>query len=305
MNVSVVIPTYNDAEYIKSALQSVQSSAVAEIIVIDDNSTDTTISTLKNEQLVSNFTLLENVQNSGPSVSRNKGIVAAKSKWIAFLDGDDYWLPKRLEKMIAMVEQNPSIDIVFSDALIEQDGAMTDTRQSSLMPIPESTDNIREYLFKRNCINMCAVLIKTSLAKKILFDETLRSAEDYDFWIRVAATNSVFKYTSEPLVVYRKYGKSLSDRRLHSIAATLSVLKKNEELARTELARENLALHRISLYEEQLHLAEDKNLILKSLREIRNLRQLGKRERILQSIAQHTSSLSELARNILIREGKS
>lgn len=276
--VTSIILTYNDGELLEHAAESVlNQSEVTDLLVINNATDDQSIEKLSKGAL-SSAKVVNTGRNLGPAGGRNLGIKKARSEWLAFLDGDDYWLPQRVEKMLAAVEADQSVDVVFADALIEQDGTLTKTRQSLLMPVPGNTNNMLEHLFKRNCINMCAVLMRTELAKKVLFDEQLQSAEDYDFWLRVAATGAKFKYIDEPLVVYRRYGKSLSSNRLHSVASTLKMLQKNEHLAVTATAQANLKEQRSALYEEQLCYTNDRAMTINSLSELKKLRPLGKKE---------------------------
>ena len=282
--ISIIVTTYNDELFIAEAISSIKRQLKRlpelryEIIVINNNSTDSTSRILETLNESKCLTILNSKSNSGPSSARNKGIKSAAGEWVAFLDGDDYWLPERLDIMMFLVSNDKSVDIVFADALIEQDGVLTKTLQSSVMPPPKDTRNMLDHLFKRNCINMCAVLMKTDLARKVMFDENLRSAEDYDFWIRVSATGAKFAYINRPLVVYRRYGHSLSSNRLNSIDSTLTMLKKNEHLAFSATAKSNLKKQRIKLFEERIKVSINKNDLSHSISYLQNLRKLGKKE---------------------------
>lgn len=281
MLLSVVVTAYNDEDYVSAALESVYDQRVGnhklEVIVVNNCSTDGTQKKLERLQKQYAFTLLTTTHNGGPSLARNTGILAASGEKIAFLDGDDYWLEGRMNTLLKEALQTKA-GVVFSDALIEQDGALTDIKQSSLMAPPNPKDNMLEHLFKRNCINMCAVLMDTSLAKKVRFNESLASAEDYDFWIRTAASGVSFSFVDQPLVVYRRYGESLSSRRLHSIDNTLTMLQQNKNLATTTTALSNLKQQKTDLYEERLKVSESRADILKSIKKLRSLRKLGKKE---------------------------
>ncbi len=101
IKISVIIPVYNREDTITNCLESVikQTYAPAEIIVIDDNSTDDTIKQINkfNDKII----ILNTEQQSGAQTARNIGIKAAKSDWIAFLDSDDEWLPNKIEKQVS------------------------------------------------------------------------------------------------------------------------------------------------------------------------------------------------------------
>jgi len=105
--VSVIMPSYNTADYISDSIKSVQNQTYEnwELIIVDDCSTDAT------EKVVNSFNdsrirFFKNEKNSGAAVSRNKALREAKGKWIAFLDSDDLWMPEKLEKQIKFMNDN-------------------------------------------------------------------------------------------------------------------------------------------------------------------------------------------------------
>ena len=105
--VSIIMPSYNTARYISDSINSVLSQTYNnwELIIIDDCSTDNTIDVVKSFK-DSRIILLQNEKNSGAALSRNYALREAKGKWIAFLDSDDVWVPEKLEKQIAFMEEN-------------------------------------------------------------------------------------------------------------------------------------------------------------------------------------------------------
>ena len=114
--VSVIIPTYNRAEYLGEAIQSVfdQTFEDFEILIVDDGSTDDT------QQLVLSFhdpRLRSFYQNNcGISAARNAAIRSADGEYIAFLDSDDVWLPELLESQVAVLDRRPEIGLVYARA---------------------------------------------------------------------------------------------------------------------------------------------------------------------------------------------
>lgn len=117
IKVSVIIPTYNRAEFISDAIESVlnQTFEDYEIIIVDDGSTDNT------KQIVQSYTSKVKYyyqEQSGVSSARNYGIKAATGEYIAFLDSDDQFLPQKLEKQVEVLENNPRIGIVYSPHII-------------------------------------------------------------------------------------------------------------------------------------------------------------------------------------------
>lgn len=109
--VSIITPSYNTVEFIKSTIDSVRSQSYTnwEMLVIDDCSTDDSATVIKD--IIRNFNderikLFVNSKNSGAAVSRNKALALAKGKWIAFLDSDDLWKSDKLEKQITFMKNN-------------------------------------------------------------------------------------------------------------------------------------------------------------------------------------------------------
>ena len=106
--VSIIMPSYNTAEYIAESIQSVLSQSYQnwELIIIDDCSTDNTDEVVKPYLSDERIKYLKNEKNSGAAVSRNRALREAKGKWIAFLDSDDLWMPDKLSKQINFMEKH-------------------------------------------------------------------------------------------------------------------------------------------------------------------------------------------------------
>lgn len=198
--ISVVIPTFNRAALLQRAIDSVlaQSYPVAEVIVIDDGSTDGT------RQLVTSIPQ-HRIQytyqdNQGVSCARNTGIKQATGNWIALLDSDDEWLPNKLETQIRALRDNPHYGFCHTNELWVRNGKRVN-------PMIKHEKN-GGYIFEK-CLPLCvispsSVLIEKSVFEETgLFDESLPACEDYDLWLRYCATKPVL-YVDEPLLV--KYG---------------------------------------------------------------------------------------------------
>ncbi len=105
--VSIIMPSYNTAQYIKNTIQSVLNQTYTnwELIIVDDCSNDNTnevLNTITDQRIM----IFKNEKNSGAAVSRNKALREAKGRWIAFLDSDDLWMPEKLEKQISFMKKN-------------------------------------------------------------------------------------------------------------------------------------------------------------------------------------------------------
>jgi glycosyltransferase involved in cell wall biosynthesis len=194
--VSVVIPTYNHAHFLGRALQSVldQTYTNWEAIVIDNHSQDNT------DEIVQSFTdpriTLLKIHNNGViAASRNMGICVAKGEWIAFLDSDDIWYPRKLEIVIKEIQDNPSIDVCSTDEILVDNA--TDNRLL-LKYGPYCSDFYKRLLVIGNCLSTSATLVRRNFLNKnnILFRENKEfvTAEDYDLWMLLAQAGAKFKF---------------------------------------------------------------------------------------------------------------
>jgi glycosyltransferase involved in cell wall biosynthesis len=199
MNISVIIPTYNRANLLIRAIQSVleQTMPAQEIIVIDDGSNDDTAAVMA--QMFPQCCYIHQ-PNKGVSAARNKGIATAQGEWLAFLDSDDEWLPGKLAAQRDLLQQNPNYKICHTNEIWIRNGK----RVNQMKKHTKSGG----YIFL-NCLPLCvispsSVIIHRSLFKEIgVFDEQLPACEDYDIWLRICATNPV-AFVEQPLI--KKYG---------------------------------------------------------------------------------------------------
>lgn len=203
-SVSVVIPTYNRCLLLERALQSViaQRYPIDEIIVVDDASTDDTLTMLQTQ--FPEITAIALPQNRGVSAARNAGIRHARSPWIAFLDSDDTWHPKKLSAQFsaivsAMQRHEPHWICHTNEMWIR--------RGKRVNPMDKHY-KVGGFIYE-HCLSMCrispsSVIIHRSVFDRVgTFDETLPACEDYDLWLRITSEYPVL-YLDEPLIT--KYG---------------------------------------------------------------------------------------------------
>jgi len=194
--ISVVIPTYNRVTFLKDAIDSVlaQTFLDFELIVVDDGSTDDTpklLSSYNNKVRVITQT------NQGPSAARNRGIEAAKSPWIAFLDSDDVWKPDKLKKQVRFITDNPDTKICQTEEVWIRNGKRVNPRKKHEM----HSGWIYEQCLPRCIVSPSSVMIHKDVFEKVgLFDETMLACEDYDLWLRVTPHYPVF-LVREQLIV--------------------------------------------------------------------------------------------------------
>ncbi|WP_321419174.1 glycosyltransferase [uncultured Methanomethylovorans sp.] len=209
--VSVIMPTYNRAGYLKKSIQSVldQTFSDFEIIVINNYSIDDTLDVIRafNDPRIK----VINFKNDGIiAKSRNQGILQSAGRYIAFLDDDDLWCPNKLELEVKCLESNPEFDLVYSRALIIDEH---DIRNGSLIdPNNAKSGQVFLDLLYENFIPILTVLIKKNVFDAVgLFNEDplMRAAEDYEFWLR-ASLKSNFGYIDMSLALYRMHSASVS-----------------------------------------------------------------------------------------------
>lgn len=195
-SISVVIPTHNRCHTLARALDSViaQSVQPIEIIVIDDGSTDDTSALLK-----SSYPQVKNYRqsNHGVSHARNRGIESSSGEWIALLDSDDAWYPGKLEAQLRELERTPNLRLCHSDEHWIRNGKRVNQRNR------HAKQGGRIF---QHCLPLCAISPSASVIHRDVFhdigyfDEALPACEDYDFWLRLTARESV-AYCDAPLVI--------------------------------------------------------------------------------------------------------
>jgi glycosyltransferase involved in cell wall biosynthesis len=226
--VSVVIPVYNSSAYIAEAIESVlgQTYTHFEIIVVDDGSTD------KTQEILDRYRAKVKCfyqENRGVSAARNVGVRNAKGELIAFLDADDVWLPGKLEKQVRFLTQHAEVPFIFGDTDLFNDSGtvisalLRQKKMASQLPEKEFVvKNPFELLLDENFIPTSTGLVRRSVLMEAGgFDESLRSVEDRDLWLRIAIKHPM---GCIPEVLSRK--------RLHAENISSDQLKANQSLLR-------------------------------------------------------------------------
>ena len=223
--VTVVIPTFNHAKLLRRALDSVVAQTFDnwEAIVINNFSTDETIEVVESYQ--DDRIKLINFKNNGViAASRNQGIKNARGIYIAFLDSDDNWYSEKLQKCVEYANQGAQF-ICHGEKWINSNFS---TRE--IMYGPANRATYLSLLFRGNCISTSATCIETALLRSVDgFDESTEivTAEDYDLWMRLAATNPKTVFIPEILGEFHRLSDSASSAVLRNLSSEKIVLQKH------------------------------------------------------------------------------
>jgi glycosyltransferase involved in cell wall biosynthesis len=223
--VSIVIPTYNHARSLVEALQSVinQTFPLWEALVINNFSEDDT------EDVVGSFNdpriTLINFRNHGIiAAGRNEGIGRATSSYIAFLDSDDVWLPRKLELSVQALESGADL-VCHAERWV---GGGLAPRTMHYGPAEMAT--WRNLLLRQNCISTSATTVRrSSLLDVGMFDENpaFVTAEDYELWMKIARANYRIAFLGDVLGDYRRHESNASGSILRHLAAERAVVTKH------------------------------------------------------------------------------
>lgn len=222
---SVIVTTHNSEKTIKKTLQSViaQTYKDYELIIVDDASKDKTIHITRTllDRSKLNFHIYILKSNHGVSYTRNFGVTLANGKYVSFLDGDDIWLPNKLE-----VEANYLIKRHVNWVCSNYEVINEDYEQLNKRIRKPGLYTYNDIIKNGNPIGMLTVAISTKILKNNKFRELHH--EDFDLWIRLAKQGYLCFTINSILASYMKSSKSLSGNKLKSIMWTYQVFRNNK-----------------------------------------------------------------------------
>ena len=206
--ITVLMPVYNCELYIKEAVDSIvnQTYTNFEFLIIDDASTDKTVSILKSYN-DARIQLVEKSANTGLTNSLNMGFALAKGKYIARMDGDDISVAKRFEQQVAFLEANP--DVVLCGSWFKVIGSEV------VIKLPENNEAIKLALLKGNCIAHPSVMMRKQILAElpVVYNVSKEPAEDYDLWVRLLSFGKLHNL-QEVLLNYRVHSTQVSQKRM-------------------------------------------------------------------------------------------
>ena len=196
--VSVIIPTFNRAAFVRQALDSVvaQEYPRLEVLVVDDGSEDHTPEVVRS--FGSQVTLICQ-SHAGVSAARNRGVAASSGELVAFLDSDDLWLPGKVWAQAELFQKHPSIQACYTDEIWIRRGVRVNARHIH----QKHAGWIFVQSLPRCIISPSSIMLRRTLWERLGgFDEQLPACEDYDLWLRLTAVVPVF-LLPERLIVKR------------------------------------------------------------------------------------------------------
>ena len=205
--ITVLLPVYNCELYIQTAIESIMNQTFTdfELLIIDDASTDGTVSILKNI-MDPRIQLIQKSKNSGYTNSLNYGLKIAKGEYIARMDADDISHPERFAQQLAYLDTNPEVVVCGTTYKI--------VGNDKKIMLPELHEAIKIGLLWGNCISHPTVMIRKKIIEdfSIRYDTSKEPAEDYDLWVRILSFGKLHNL-QEVLLEYRLYGNQVSRKR--------------------------------------------------------------------------------------------
>ncbi|HVR40541.1 MAG TPA: glycosyltransferase [Thermoanaerobaculia bacterium] len=240
MTVSVLVPAYNYAAFLRDALDSVLAQTFDdwECVIVDDGSTDDTATVAREyAQRDSRFRVVHQ-ENRGLAAARNTAIANSRGELVQFLDADDRLAPRKLERHVEFLRAHPETDIVYSEVAFfrtEEPQRLMASLQGklsrSLMARVHGNDEARAKLQHYNIMPVLAAMVRRSVFDVAgTFDEGVPAHEDYGFWIRCAAAGCRFDYCGpdDPVAAVRTHGTSMSRDSERMIDGLIAIARRFE-----------------------------------------------------------------------------
>lgn len=244
--ISVVLPVHNRANVLDRAIRSVldQTFKEWELLVVDDGSSDGSAAAAKSFG-DPRIKVIDLGENRGGNVARNAGLRAAAAPLIGFLDSDDEYLPEKLEWTVSEFVRRPEVDLLVDSFVKVQPSGARVTRKN---PVIGDRETFRKALFQRQLWKATpSITLKREVVRRVMFDESLRRLQDFDFLIRASA---VANCASTDQVLWVKHWDAAAiSAQDNMIAANVELVRRHPEYLKTREYRPGLAYAlRLSLW---------------------------------------------------------
>ncbi len=224
--VSVIIPYYNTAQYVGETLDSLfaQTYTDYEVILVNDGSPDTEELERVLEPYREHVIYLKQ-ENRGSSGARNAGLRVARGRFVALLDSDDLWEPEYLAVQVAALERDPTIDVIFPNALLFGDSPFAGKTFMDVFPV-EGEITIARLITQRCYVWVGVTARRETVLRAGMFDESLGSAEDLDLWLRILHQGGRITFHRRVLGHYRQRRGSHTSKPIWLLNNWLKLLDK-------------------------------------------------------------------------------
>ncbi len=201
--VSIIMPSYNTAEYIAESIRSViaQTYTDWELIIVDDCSTDNTDEVISEFLSDERIRYIKNEKNSGAAISRNRALAEARGKYIAFLDSDDLWMPEKLEKQLGFMAEN-GYKFTYTDYRIQLNGEW-------LPYVYTGPSKVTKWKMKNYCYFSTITVMYDREYVGLVQIEPIRKNNDYAMWLKIIQKAPCYRLP-ECLSYYIKHEGSIS-----------------------------------------------------------------------------------------------
>lgn len=224
--VSIIMPNYNSAKFIKETIDSViaQTYANWELIIVDDCSTDNSIELIR-QYKDNRIHILKNSVNSGAAVSRNNAIKASKGRWIAFLDSDDLWAPDKLLRHLRFMTQTQTAFSFTHYAVLNSENRL-------ITEFAPSKDEYDYNAILKHCYIGCSTVIYDSeKIGKFYMPTDAPKREDFACWLSILKSGENAVCLHQCLTTYRVHSNSVSSNKTKMIKHQWNVYRKTERLS--------------------------------------------------------------------------
>jgi glycosyltransferase involved in cell wall biosynthesis len=255
------MPAYNVAPYIAEAVASVlaQTFRDFELLVVDDGATDDTAAIAIRAAAGDPRVRILHKENGGLSSARNHALRSATGEFIALLDSDDRWDPSFLDAQVATLRQRPDIALVTGNG--RNLGGPRHGQTCRPYPDPRSGPDLASIIADEESVFIMTVFRRTVYERIGGFDESMRSNEDYDYWMRAALAGFRFARNDVPLGAYRRRPDSISASEVRMLRGILAVLHKHAPIIRARPGFRMIMERQIAGYEARLLAAEARSAI--------------------------------------------
>lgn len=228
--VSIIVPVYNVEKYIVETMDCVRAQTFShwELLLVEDGSTDNSVAVI--EEYVSRtgderIRLIRQPSNMGAARARNRGLSEAEGRYIAYLDADDLWVPEKLEREIAFMQEKNAAFAFTGYEFADENGVGL----GQVVRVP-ATLTYKEAL-KNTTIFTTTVMFDTAGIDRNLLEMPIIKSEDTALWWKVLRNGYVAYGLDENLVKYRRAGKSLSSNKLEALRRIWNLYRKAEGMS--------------------------------------------------------------------------